>query len=178
AKAMNKVPHERYESAGQMLASLQGIRSALSGADDEATQPLGRWTPLPKPVLKLITYAPMKWRLGVLGALAAVVILLIYAPSQPAADTSGGVVAPPAAAAPAPATGLVTPPPAPPDAAPVSLAVTVRRDSAIAAHDRAVSAGARKNRSEEHTSELQSRSDLVCRLLLEKKKNKTKRSNR
>src|SRR2546421_8767464 len=29
-------------------------------------------------------------------------------------------------------------------------------------------------RSEEHTSELQSRSDLVCRLLLEKKKQKTK----
>src|SRR2546428_9378900 len=31
---------------------------------------------------------------------------------------------------------------------------------------------ARKPRSEEHTSELQSRSDLVCRLLLEKKKKK------
>src|SRR2546428_7507310 len=30
---------------------------------------------------------------------------------------------------------------------------------------------ARAGRSEEHTSELQSRSDLVCRLLLEKKKN-------
>src|SRR2546421_8652106 len=30
------------------------------------------------------------------------------------------------------------------------------------------------NRSEEHTSELQSRSDLVCRLLLEKKKEKTR----
>src|SRR2546421_2661442 len=29
------------------------------------------------------------------------------------------------------------------------------------------------SRSEEHTSELQSRSDLVCRLLLEKKKNQT-----
>src|SRR5205085_10600359 len=29
---------------------------------------------------------------------------------------------------------------------------------------------ARQRRSEEHTSELQSRSDLVCRLLLEKKK--------
>src|SRR2546428_899362 len=29
-----------------------------------------------------------------------------------------------------------------------------------------------KARSEEHTSELQSRSDLVCRLLLEKKKNR------
>src|SRR2546427_2250577 len=32
-------------------------------------------------------------------------------------------------------------------------------------------------RSEEHTSELQSQSNLVCRLLLEKKKNKTKRSS-
>src|SRR5438034_7058054 len=31
------------------------------------------------------------------------------------------------------------------------------------------------HRSEEHTSELQSHSDLVCRLLLEKKKNKQKR---
>src|SRR2546421_13081071 len=31
-----------------------------------------------------------------------------------------------------------------------------------------------KARSEEHTSELQSRSDLVCRLLLEKKKKKHK----
>src|SRR2546421_450412 len=31
---------------------------------------------------------------------------------------------------------------------------------------------AAKGRSEEHTSELQSRSDLVCRLLLEKKKKK------
>src|SRR5206468_12378297 len=34
---------------------------------------------------------------------------------------------------------------------------------------------ARINRSEEHTSELQSRSDLVCRLLLEKKKKKKKK---
>src|SRR5207249_7399309 len=33
-----------------------------------------------------------------------------------------------------------------------------------------------KNRSEEHTSELQSRFDLVCRLLLEKKKKKKKNS--
>src|SRR5438034_7815902 len=31
--------------------------------------------------------------------------------------------------------------------------------------------GEQPNRSEEHTSELQSHSDLVCRLLLEKKKN-------
>src|SRR5688572_31043548 len=33
-------------------------------------------------------------------------------------------------------------------------------------------------RSEEHTSELQSQSNLVCRLLLEKKKKKNKRTNR
>src|SRR3712207_7483671 len=33
--------------------------------------------------------------------------------------------------------------------------------------------GGRLRRSEEHTSELQSRQYLVCRLLLEKKKNKT-----
>src|SRR6185312_17065270 len=35
----------------------------------------------------------------------------------------------------------------------------------------------RRGRSEEHTSELQSRSDLVCRLLLEKKKKKRKQSS-
>src|SRR2546421_7496006 len=34
----------------------------------------------------------------------------------------------------------------------------------------------RHRRSEEHTSELQSRSDLVCRLLLEKKKKKKDRN--
>src|SRR5690606_39512266 len=36
-------------------------------------------------------------------------------------------------------------------------------------------AGGRRARSEEHTSELQSRENLVCRLLLEKKKNKENR---
>src|SRR2546430_9438019 len=36
--------------------------------------------------------------------------------------------------------------------------------------DRARTAKAAANRSEEHTSELQSQSNLVCRLLLEKKK--------
>src|SRR5438105_372740 len=37
---------------------------------------------------------------------------------------------------------------------------------------------ARPHRSEEHTSELQSRVDLVCRLLLEKKKKKTEQRRR
>src|SRR5438874_6537464 len=44
-------------------------------------------------------------------------------------------------------------------------------------HDRHVRGGEQRRhvgpRSEEHTSELQSRRDLVCRLLLEKKKNRT-----
>src|SRR2546430_6241182 len=35
--------------------------------------------------------------------------------------------------------------------------------------------GVENNRSEEHTSELQSQSNLVCRLLLEKKKSETSR---
>src|SRR2546430_10750857 len=37
--------------------------------------------------------------------------------------------------------------------------------------EREKSQAARRRRSEEHTSELQSQSNLVCRLLLEKKKN-------
>src|SRR5438067_6895523 len=37
-------------------------------------------------------------------------------------------------------------------------------------------AGRAQDRSEEHTSELQSRFDLVCRLLLEKKKNRNRNS--
>src|SRR2546430_3279077 len=36
----------------------------------------------------------------------------------------------------------------------------------------AIASGAAVHRSEEHTSELQSQSNLVCRLLLEKKKNR------
>src|SRR2546428_5031177 len=39
-------------------------------------------------------------------------------------------------------------------------------------HDVRFNADGAERRSEEHTSELQSRSDLVCRLLLEKKKKK------
>src|SRR5437588_6197725 len=47
---------------------------------------------------------------------------------------------------------------------------------AIARHQLVYAAlGAAMGRSEEHTSELQSHSDLVCRLLLEKKKKKKKK---
>jgi serine/threonine-protein kinase len=145
SKAMNKVPHERYETAGQMMNSLQGIRSALSGADEEATQPLGRWTPLPRPVLKLITHASMKARIAVLGALAAVVVLLLYAPGAPAPDPRLQAAPPPPISTAPSAPGGFEALPANPDLAPVSIAVSVRRDSALAARDRAVAAGALKN---------------------------------
>src|SRR5260221_7810697 len=49
-------------------------------------------------------------------------------------------------------------------ALPPGLSLCITRFSEVIAH-----------RSEEHTSELQSHSDLVCRLLLEKKKNRTAR---
>jgi serine/threonine-protein kinase len=134
AKAMNKVPHERYESAGQMMSTLQQIRAALSGADEETTQPLGRWTPLPLPILKLISHASMRARLAVLGALAAVVLLLLYAPGPPAEEAAPTAITPPLP----PATALR-------DGPPVSVAVSTRRDSAVAARDRAIAAGAQKN---------------------------------
>src|SRR5260221_10913099 len=56
------------------------------------------------------------------------------------------------------------------DALPISRACALqgrcRLDTGIAGR----APGLRQQRSEEHTSELQSHSDLVCRLLLEKKK--------
>src|SRR6201988_5445076 len=44
-----------------------------------------------------------------------------------------------------------------------------RRGDGVGEHDRAAVRRVGRLSSEEHTSELQSRSDLVCRLLLEKK---------
>src|SRR5207249_7690175 len=53
----------------------------------------------------------------------------------------------------------------------------VRRDRG-SRPERAIAGGWRDPRSEEHTSELQSRFDLVCRLLLEKKKMKLRSTTR
>src|SRR2546430_3744680 len=63
------------------------------------------------------------------------------------------------------------------DALPISLNTLIERlQPTVALHGHVLPApGAdRDRRSEEHTSELQSQSNLVCRLLLEKKKKKKK----
>src|SRR5438034_5398149 len=63
----------------------------------------------------------------------------------------------------------------PPLAGRVSQAVPRQSgDRSAQRHDRRIGEEQLEIRSEEHTSELQSHSDLVCRLLLEKKKKKTK----
>src|SRR3712207_7250006 len=51
-----------------------------------------------------------------------------------------------------------------------ALAAQNRLDAAVQAYGKAVALAPGDPRSEEHTSELQSRQYLVCRLLLEKKK--------
>src|SRR5688572_31379000 len=57
--------------------------------------------------------------------------------------------------------------------------VAVDEEEALAWHGRDCSGRARPGtRSEEHTSELQSQSNLVCRLLLEKKNKETKLDTR
>ncbi|MGH7699813.1 MAG: serine/threonine-protein kinase, partial [Gemmatimonadales bacterium] len=123
-KAINKVPEDRYETAHQMQLTLSAIRAALSGAGDSTTQRLGpRWTPIPAPLLKLVTHAPMRWRAAVLTALVLVVGVLVYVPG-PAPDVE--------------ALPSVTAPP-PPFTLPATFnpALAALRDSALAAQARA-----------------------------------------
>src|SRR5437588_7541708 len=63
------------------------------------------------------------------------------------------------------------------DALPISIATPPTRCSACLRSTATRCASPTTARSEEHTSELQSHSDLVCRLLLEKKK-KTEEHNK
>src|SRR5947207_14231048 len=62
------------------------------------------------------------------------------------------------------------------DALPICAGETAAGDAAagVLRHSLGANAVKRLQRSEEHTSELQSHSDLVCRLLLEKKKQNKK----
>src|SRR2546422_7186710 len=61
------------------------------------------------------------------------------------------------------------------DALPISFAISV--SAAARPSARGTPSGGKKSRSEEHTSELQSRLHLVCRLLLEKKKEQPRRQH-
>src|SRR5881398_1523994 len=45
AKALNKVPEDRYETARQLQAALTSIRAALSGASEPTTRMALHWTP-------------------------------------------------------------------------------------------------------------------------------------
>src|SRR5688572_31699927 len=54
------------------------------------------------------------------------------------------------------------------------LAQRAGRDGLVGSVEAVADEGVALARSEEHTSELQSQSNLVCRLLLEKKKNKNR----
>src|SRR3712207_9037522 len=55
---------------------------------------------------------------------------------------------------------------------PAKAATTARASRSVSGSMSTTTSGTRRARSEEHTSELQSRQYLVCRLLLEKKKKK------
>src|SRR2546426_2496320 len=56
---------------------------------------------------------------------------------------------------------------------PGAVGALLRREGLYSSHLTAWRAARERRRSEEHTSELQSPCNLVCRLLLEKKKKKT-----
>ena len=131
-KAINKVPEDRYENGHHMQQTLIAIRAALSGATDGTTQRLGRWTPIPAPLLKLVTHTPMRWRVAVLSALALVVAALVLVPPPPE----------PVAAVPT----LAGPPGVPTVQMPVTLnpALGALRDSAWGYRSRAEASGAIK----------------------------------
>src|SRR5258708_20558215 len=99
ARAMNKVPEDRYDSARQLQQALIGIRAALSGAGDSTTQRLGEhWSRLQLSALPILQHAPLKWRLPVLGLLAlpgAPLALLSLTPPPPVPPLPPPTLAPP-----------------------------------------------------------------------------------
>src|SRR2546425_946906 len=139
AKAMNKVPEDRYETARQLQAAVTSIRAALSGASEPTTRMALHWTPIPAAALRLVTHAPLKWRALVLSALALVAAVLFWTspPSSPGtapAPPDGGLTS-------ATVEQLI----AYPLPAGLNSALTAQRDSALAARERAHRAGAMKN---------------------------------
>ncbi len=145
AKAMNKVPEDRYEHARQMQQALLGIRAALSGASGTTERLAPRWTAIPAPLLRLITHAPMTWRVVVLSTLTVVAALLWYVSRTPPPPTP----TPPPAARPLPAAVLAGASvdqliqyPLPGG---LNSALLALRDSALGTRERARRTGAMKN---------------------------------
>src|SRR5207237_860818 len=136
AKALNKVPEDRYENARHMQSALASIRAALSGASEPTARLAPRWTPLPDAALRLVTHMSLKWRAAVLTALMVTALVLLYVSRSPSP-----VAAPLATDATATVDQLL----AYPLPAGLNAALTAQRDSALAARDRAHRAGAMKN---------------------------------
>src|SRR5256712_371016 len=93
AKAMNKVPEDRYETARQLQAALTSIRAALSGASEPTTRMALHWTPIPAAALRLVTHAPLKWRgpgVAAPSPLGAGLVLAVPPPPPGAPPASPG----------------------------------------------------------------------------------------
>ncbi len=138
AKAINKVPEERYETARQMQSALFSIRAALSGASDTTERLNLRWTPLPQAVLRLVTHAPLRWRAAALTTLMAAALVVLFVSRSPSPSAAPSVDAGTEGVAldqlleyPVPAN--------------LNPALAAQRDSALAARGRAQRAGAMKN---------------------------------
>ena len=138
AKAMNKVPEERYDTARQMQSALFSIRAALSGASDTTERLSLRWTPLPSAVLRLVTHAPLKWRAAALTTLMATALVLLYVSRSPSPVAAPSLEAGLASAS---LEQLLTYP----LPARLNSALVAQRDSALANRERARRAGALKN---------------------------------
>jgi serine/threonine-protein kinase len=135
AKAMAKVPEDRYETARQLQSALFSIRAGLSGATDTTERLSLDWTPIPRAVLRLVTAAPLKWRAAVLTTLMVTTLVLLYVSRSPSPAAAPGE------AASATLDQLVTYP----VPTPLNPALASRRDSALAARERARRSGAIKN---------------------------------
>ncbi|HUL03084.1 MAG TPA: serine/threonine-protein kinase [Gemmatimonadales bacterium] len=86
AKAMNKASEDRYQSAREMQQTLLEIRAALSSPSGITQRLPARWTPLPAPLLRLLTHTSLKVRVAALATLLTVALVLLYV-SRPGAAT-------------------------------------------------------------------------------------------
>src|SRR5260370_14733302 len=121
-----------------MQGALFSIRAALAGASEVKERVAPPWTPVTRALLRLISYAPLRWRAAALTTLMVTALVLLYvsrSPSPFAAPTPDGT------AAAVTLDQLVTYP----LPAGLTAALAAQRDSALAAPEMARRAGAMKN---------------------------------